>query len=106
MKILLTGGGSGGHFYPVIAVAQSINNFAKDHKIADLKLYYMAPEPYNEKLLQENNITFIPIPAGKVRRYFSILNFTDVFKTGWGILKAIWILFRLYPDVVLERVDT
>ena len=28
MKILLTGGGSGGHFYPLIAVAQSINEIA------------------------------------------------------------------------------
>jgi UDP-N-acetylglucosamine--N-acetylmuramyl-(pentapeptide) pyrophosphoryl-undecaprenol N-acetylglucosamine transferase len=35
-----------------------------------------------------------------VRRYFSLLNFFDVFKTGWGVTKSVFRIFFLYPDVV------
>jgi UDP-N-acetylglucosamine:LPS N-acetylglucosamine transferase len=33
MKIVLTGGGTGGHFYPLIAVAQEINKIIDDEKL-------------------------------------------------------------------------
>lgn len=103
MKILLTGGGSGGHFYPIIAVAQSINELSKEHHLVEPKLFFMAPEPYNKGLLYDNKIIFKQSPAGKLRRYFSILNFFDIFKTFWGIIKSTWIVFTIYPDVVFGK---
>jgi len=103
MKILLTGGGSGGHFYPVIAVAEALNQLSKKEHLIESQLFYMAPEPYNEGLLFDNKIKFKKSPAGKWRRYFSFLNFLDIFKTGWGILKAIWIVFYIYPDVIFGK---
>jgi UDP-N-acetylglucosamine--N-acetylmuramyl-(pentapeptide) pyrophosphoryl-undecaprenol N-acetylglucosamine transferase len=103
MKILLTGGGSGGHFYPIVAVAQAINTLAREHKLVDVKLYYMAPQPYDERLLYENNITFVRNTAGKIRRYFSILNFFDFFKTIFGTIHAIWKVYWIYPDVVFGK---
>lgn len=103
MKILLTGGGSGGHFYPIIAVAESLRNIAKEKKLIDLKLYYMAPQPYDERLLFENNITFIKSSAGKMRRYFSVLNFLDIFRTFFGTLNAVWKIYWLYPDVIFGK---
>jgi UDP-N-acetylglucosamine:LPS N-acetylglucosamine transferase len=39
MKILLTGGGSGGHFYPLIAIAEQLNELSAKEKIVTLKLY-------------------------------------------------------------------
>ena len=101
MKILFTGGGSGGHFYPVIAIAEAINDLTRERKLLEPQLYYEAPEPYDREMLIANNITFVPTAAGKVRNYFSILNFIDVFKTGWGVLKSVLRIFFLYPDVVL-----
>lgn len=103
MRILFTGGGSGGHFYPVIAVATELNRLIQTYKLIDVKLYYMAPEPYNAGLLYENNITFVKSPAGKVRRYFSILNFLDFFKTIWGTFRAVGTMFSVYPDVVFSK---
>ncbi len=103
MKILLTGGGTGGHFYPIIAVAQSINSLAKEEKLVDVKLYYMAPQPYDKNALFENNVTFISGTSGKSRNYFSLLNYFDIFKTGFGVLSAIWKLYWLYPDVVFGK---
>jgi UDP-N-acetylglucosamine--N-acetylmuramyl-(pentapeptide) pyrophosphoryl-undecaprenol N-acetylglucosamine transferase len=103
MKIIFTGGGSGGHFYPIIAVAEEINNLAKENKIIGLQMYYFSTTPYNEGLLFENNITFKQISTGKLRVYFSILNFFDLFKTFFGVIKAIWEVFKIYPDVVFSK---
>ncbi len=35
MKIVFTGGGTGGHFYPLIAVAQEVNRIADEKNLAD-----------------------------------------------------------------------
>jgi len=103
MKIVLTGGGTGGHFYPIIAVAQEINNIVSTERLAGVEMFFVSTEAYNEGVLFDNNIVFKKVPAGKRRRYFSILNFIDVFKTVWGILVAINVLFKIYPDVVFAK---
>lgn len=103
MKILFTGGGTGGHFYPIIAVAEAINDAVREHKLLEPQLYYAAPDPYDKELLLANNITFVPTAAGKMRRYFSVLNLIDYFKTGWGVMRSILRIFFLYPDVVFGK---
>lgn len=103
MKILFTGAGSGGHFYPIIAVAEAINDLVRERKLVEPDLIYAAPEPYDREMLYANNILFVPTSAGKVRRYFSILNFFDYFKTGWGVLRSVLRIFFLYPDVVFGK---
>jgi UDP-N-acetylglucosamine--N-acetylmuramyl-(pentapeptide) pyrophosphoryl-undecaprenol N-acetylglucosamine transferase len=103
MKILFTGGGTGGHFYPIIAVAEEVREVAKDKKILQPELYYMAPTKYNPRALFDNDIEFVSVPAGKMRRYFSLLNFFDLFKTATGIASATLSMFRIYPDVVFGK---
>lgn len=103
MKILLTGGGSGGHFYPIIAIAEALRRKMKENKLLEAKLYYMAPEAYNEEKLLENDITFLPNTAGKYRRYFSLKNISDIFKTIGGIISAIFTVFNIYPDVIFGK---
>jgi UDP-N-acetylglucosamine--N-acetylmuramyl-(pentapeptide) pyrophosphoryl-undecaprenol N-acetylglucosamine transferase len=103
MKIVFTGGGTGGHFYPIIAVAEAMREVSKEQKLLDQDLYFIAPNPYNEKILFDNLITYKRVPAGKLRRYFSIMNFFDLFKTGYGIIKAMWTVFWIYPDVIFSK---
>ena len=103
MKILFTGGGSGGHFYPIIAIAEEILALTKEQRLITPQLYFMAPEAYDEGLLFENGITFISVPTGKLRRYTSPKNVVDILKTAWGMLKATYIMFRIYPDVVVGK---
>lgn len=103
MKILLTGGGTGGHFYPIIAIAESIRKIAKDEKLLDATLYYMAPSQYDERMLFEQGIIFERSYAGKIRRYFSLWNVTDLFKTALGVIKAIIRVWSIYPDVIFGK---
>jgi len=103
MKIVFTGGGTGGHFYPIIAVAEEIQKLVKERKIIEPELFFFGPAPYDDRALFEHNITFVQTPAGKMRRYFSLLNFTDSIKTFFGIINTILALYRVYPDVVFSK---
>ena len=67
IKIGLVGHGTGGHFYGVIAVAESIN---KQHK--DAELVFFGPDEYDSEALEQNNINFSWVPAGKMRNYLSL----------------------------------
>src|SRR3989338_1063806 len=103
MKILLTGGGSGGHFFSIIAGAEAIHKLVRVEKLIAPELYFMSDLPRDEKLLYDNEIIFKKISAGKIRRYFSLMNFTDLFKTFFGTLKAVVVVYSIYPDVVFGK---
>ncbi len=103
MKIVFTGGGTGGHFYPIIAVAQSVQKIVDHEKIVGLEMYYYSDSPYDKQALFETGLAFEYIPAGKRRIYASAQNFFDLFKTGFGFLSAFGSLFFLYPDVVFSK---
>jgi len=103
MKIVLTGGGSGGHFYPLIAVAEEINDIVDHRHLVKPEIYYMSNTVEEEMLLYQNDIQYKHIQAGKIRKYFSLQNGTDFFKTLIGLPQAIHQLFRVYPDVVFSK---
>ena len=103
MRIVFTGGGTGGHFYPIIAVAEAIHDIQRERKLLEPELYFFGPTAFDERALYENGITFVQTAAGKMRRYFSILNFFDIFKTAWGIIETVFKLYSVYPNVVFSK---
>jgi len=107
MKIAFTGGGTGGHFYPIIAVAQKVNKILDEEKIVGAKLYYISDSPYDKEMLFENGLIYEEVSTGKIRRgpdakgfYKNIL---DIFKTCFGVVSATFKLFSIYPDVVFGK---
>lgn len=102
MKIVLTGAG-GGHFYPLIAVAERIRKEAFIQKMVQPEFFFIADKPYDEEMLYSVDAKFIQIPAGKLRVYPSLETVTDIFKTIWGCIVALGKMYSLYPDVVFAK---
>jgi len=103
MKILFTGGGSGGHFYPIIAVADAIYEIVQEKRLIIPELILAADSKYDNELMEKEGLKFKKIYAGKIRRYPSFLNFIDLFKSALGVLKAIWLIYSEMPDVVFGK---
>ena len=102
MRIALTGGGTGGHFYPLIAVAEALEDLCKERTLIEPELYYIGTKAFDHQSLVEHDITWVNASAGKMRRYPSILNILSLFLNMWGIIRATSELFRIYPDVVFS----
>lgn len=96
--VMLVGGGTGGHFYPLMSVADALRT-----TVPNLTLSYIGPDAYDEASLAERGIRYEWCPAGKRRRYSSILNFFDLFKMAFGVCMALIKLYILYPDVVVSK---
>jgi len=103
MKILFTGGGTGGHFYPIIAIAEAIHEIETKERLLPADLYFSSDSPYDAQQLFNHNISYVEIKTGKRRTYASFLNVLDIFKTAFAIIQAIGRVFVIYPDVVFGK---
>lgn len=102
MRILLTGGGTGGHIYPLVAVKEQIEEeLEKRGETAEFR-YFGDPGSY-EYHLSTNDIIVVKIASSKLRRYFSLLNFFDVFKFFFGVIQSLWKIYWFMPDVVFSK---
>jgi UDP-N-acetylglucosamine--N-acetylmuramyl-(pentapeptide) pyrophosphoryl-undecaprenol N-acetylglucosamine transferase len=100
MKIVLTGGGSGGHLFPLIAVARKL----KDKLGPEASFLYIGSGAQMERsVMQQEGIAAKFVLSGKLRRYASFQNFIDIFKVPVGFIQALWILLRFMPDAVFSK---
>jgi len=99
--IVFTGGGTGGHVFPGIAVAEKL---VLETTKSNLSIVWIGSNSGMEKdILGRYKIPFISIPAGKLRRYFSILNFIDIFKIIGGFISSLFILKKLKADILFSK---
>ncbi|MEK7582344.1 MAG: UDP-N-acetylglucosamine--N-acetylmuramyl-(pentapeptide) pyrophosphoryl-undecaprenol N-acetylglucosamine transferase [Patescibacteria group bacterium] len=102
-RILLIGGASGGHVYPLLAVAKSLQAHAQQKNINVRLLLIGANRGFLERAAQEGGFAFKHIIAGGLRRYASPLLFLDLIKIPIGFIQALWYLFWFMPDVVFSK---
>ena len=103
MRILLTGGGTGGHITPLVAVARELKKIGKEKGINNLELFYVGPDGMAKDFLEKEGVVIKAILAGKMRRYFSFKIFTDIFKIPVGLIQALWHIFWIMPDVCFGK---
>ncbi len=104
-RVVLTGGGSGGHTYALLAVAEALRNRALDMHF-DLELTYLGPNDAYAHLLKDAGIRMKFVAAGKIRRYLSLRNITDIPKFFIGFFQAVAKLYTVMPDVVFSKGGT
>jgi len=103
MRILLTGGGTGGHVFPLVAVIREIRKFYPEK---DLELFYIGPkgEELGSILISQEDVQVIKISSGKIRRYFSFQNVIDVlFKIPWGFFQSFFYFMKIKPKLVFSK---
>ncbi len=97
-KIVFTGGGSAGHVTPNIALFPYFRENGYE-------IHYIGSEEGIEKTIieKEKDIIYHHIRAGKLRRYFSLKNFTDIFKVIGGYYDSKKLLKEIKPDIVFSK---
>ncbi len=100
--ILLIGGGTGGHIYPLVSVAQTLQATAKEKQL-ELDLRYFGDPGAYADYLKQNSIRVSQVASSKLRRYASVLNFLDFFKFFWGFFVALLKLYFFMPEVVFSK---
>ncbi len=103
MRIVFAGGGTGGHFYPILALIRELKRIAEAERIVDLQLFFMSPSNPDEDILREEGVVLVRVASGKWRRYWSLINFFDVFRLVGGIGQALWNMYLIMPDVVFSK---
>lgn len=106
MKVLFTGGGTGGHIFPIIAVAREIR---KIYEGKELQFFYLGPkDEFTSILLSQEGIKVKRVLAGKIRRYLGWKSFFQnlidlLIKIPFGILQAFFYVFFLAPDLIFSK---
>ncbi|MDD3888071.1 MAG: undecaprenyldiphospho-muramoylpentapeptide beta-N-acetylglucosaminyltransferase [Patescibacteria group bacterium] len=99
MKILLAGGGTGGHIMPILAIVKQINRIKPGVQF----LWIGTKKGLEFKIARENNIEFKAVLAGKMRRYVSFWNIVDMIKFPLGIIQAYFKIKKFKPDVCFSK---
>ncbi|HET9981323.1 MAG TPA: glycosyltransferase, partial [Ktedonobacterales bacterium] len=79
MRILISGGGTGGHIYPALAVARELQTRY------NAEILYLGDENGLEtQIVPAAGLPMATITAGKLRRYLSLRTFTDLARIPVG----------------------
>jgi UDP-N-acetylglucosamine--N-acetylmuramyl-(pentapeptide) pyrophosphoryl-undecaprenol N-acetylglucosamine transferase len=98
VSVAFTGGGTGGHIYPGLAVASWLK------KIMDCRVFWIgADSGMDRAIVEEAGLEFFGIPSGKLRRYFSLKNISDIFRVARGYFAARKIFKREKPALLFSK---
>src|SRR5215216_1037007 len=98
LRLAITGGGTGGHVLPALAV---IDELQRRGVLADL-IWIGSQEGVERRAAEEAGIRFVAIPTGKLRRYMSLRNLTDAARVPLGVVAARRALTAFRPSVILS----
>lgn len=102
IRILLTGGGTGGHIYPLAAVAREMQKILIEKGYQPDIRYFGDPENF-DLYLKSFDMRVTYIVSSKMRRYASILNFLDFFKFFVGLIQALWKIYWFMPHAAFSK---
>lgn len=101
IRLYFTGGGTGGHVFPGIAVAQE---WSRRMGIPMENLLWIGSgKGFERDIISRFHLRYKAICSGKLRRYFSFQNFFDLFKIGFGFFQIFFFFLFKRPDIVFSK---
>jgi UDP-N-acetylglucosamine--N-acetylmuramyl-(pentapeptide) pyrophosphoryl-undecaprenol N-acetylglucosamine transferase len=94
MRILISGGGTGGHIYPALSVATRL----RDTYNADI-LYLGSDDGLETELIPAAGLRFAHIKAGKLQRFVSWSTLKGIARVPVGMAQAMGIVRNFHADV-------
>lgn len=97
--ILLTGGGTAGHVSLNQALIPELLQMGFNVE------YIGSKDGIENELIPDSfpEVPYHPISSGKLRRYFSVKNFTDPFRVGAGLLQALKVIRKTKPAAIFSK---
>ncbi len=102
IRILFTGGGTGGHIYPILAITEKIQVITGNSD-PGMDIRYFGSAGAYRQLLIKNGISVSNIVLSKWRRYFDLRNLIDIPFFVIGLIQALWKIFWFMPDVLFSK---
>jgi len=104
IRIVITGGGSGGHTFPLIAVYRELKKMAETQKVS-LEVIYIGPDDFTlPYILKEEGIKVKTIIAGTLRDSSNFIkSILGFFKIIGGIFQSLFYVYALMPDVIFSK---
>lgn len=103
--VVFAGGGTGGHIYPGLAVADELRNLATQQSSEIRIIWFGNSKGMDRDIVEKSGSvdSFAGIPSGKLRRYLSFQNLLDVFKIFAGFVVSFCRLLVLRPAVLFSK---
>ena len=98
-KIALTGGGTAGHIWPTLLVAQELKKLSAQTKF----IYLGSRAGMESKIVPGRGIDYFGISTGKIRRYWSFQNLLTPFLVMIGFFQSLLILAREKPEIIYAK---
>ena len=102
IKILVTGGGSSGHISPALAIIKTLSEMAEGADWRPVFRYIGGTRGIERQQVTAAGVDFVGVATGKLRRYFSMENLTDLFRIPVGVGQSLREVARFRPDVLLS----
>ncbi|MDR2177867.1 MAG: undecaprenyldiphospho-muramoylpentapeptide beta-N-acetylglucosaminyltransferase [Treponema sp.] len=96
LNVVFTGGGTGGHIYPGLAVIACLRQSCRI-------VWLGSAAGMDRAIVEAAGIEFYGIPAGRLRRYFSLKTVPDLFRVLAGFFAARSILKKLKPALLFSK---
>ncbi len=104
-KIIFTGGGTGGHIFPLVAIIRELKKIFPEN----LEIYYIGPKDnISKNYMEKEGVKVKYVLTGKLRRYWdfksTIHNSIDILlKIPIGIIQSIFHMFLISPDLIFSK---
>ncbi|MGB8205486.1 MAG: UDP-N-acetylglucosamine--N-acetylmuramyl-(pentapeptide) pyrophosphoryl-undecaprenol N-acetylglucosamine transferase, partial [Candidatus Baltobacteraceae bacterium] len=99
MKVVLTGGGTGGHVYPALAIAEALRD---EPDVAPLELLFVGTrEGLEAKIVPRAGLTLAYVHAAPVARGKPLALARTLLENARGLVEALAVMHRFRPDAAI-----